>query len=385
MSSSLTLTFPPFLWDVESALKPAQCRLVGGTVRDYVLEKSTLYPDYDMATTATPDEVMQRLNVQGIQTVPTGLKHGTVTAVKDGVTVEITTLRKDLKTDGRHAEVTFTEDWYEDSFRRDFTYNAMYLGLDGKLVDFHNGEVDLKRSQTRFIGEPQERVEEDYLRILRYFRFCALYGIPEDFQKTCEEIKPLYSKLKELSAERITAEVLKILMAPYVVDILKEMETQDVLGFLNLTLNSHYKGIQSTHGLWPALPVMSRYYLAFGARVSSSFIRLSNQQKNSLKKLEVAEKMTLPPRALAAATDVNTAASIQAMKGNITGLNEILEKDIPEFPLYGEDVMMYNIPAGPEVGEILKTMNTWWLENGLPERKKCLRILEEMLVERQIN
>lgn len=151
-----------------------QARLVGGVVRDLLVGRRVA--DIDMAVPLAPEQVMERLRAAGVVAVPTGLAHGTVTAVVDGLPCEITTLRRDLLTDGRHAVVAWTDDWQQDAARRDFTFNALFLDQVGRLYDWFGGQADLRAGCVRFVGDAQSRIEEDALRILRFFRFQARYG-----------------------------------------------------------------------------------------------------------------------------------------------------------------------------------------------------------------
>jgi tRNA nucleotidyltransferase/poly(A) polymerase len=163
------------MWMLDSA--GYEGRICGGAVRDLVLGQEP--KDWDIATTARPEQVMELMETAGIQVIPTGLQHGTVTAVIGKENIEITTLRVDVATDGRHAEVEFTTDWVTDSLRRDFTINAMYLDMNLIIHDYHNGLDDLEEQLIRFVGDATARIEEDYLRILRYFRFRARMGRPD--------------------------------------------------------------------------------------------------------------------------------------------------------------------------------------------------------------
>ena len=164
---------------LDKAMKGAgyEVRIVGGAVRDLVLGKEP--KDIDMATNATPDEMMKVFDAAGIRYEPTGLQHGTITVILDGEPIEITTLRIDAETDGRHAEVEFTKDWKLDAERRDLTYNAMSVDLNGNLFDYFGGVDDIRDKVTRFVGNAEERIKEDYLRILRYFRFQGRMNSPK--------------------------------------------------------------------------------------------------------------------------------------------------------------------------------------------------------------
>ncbi|HXV74458.1 MAG TPA: CCA tRNA nucleotidyltransferase, partial [Sphingomonadales bacterium] len=209
----------PFAWAKSSpakkltaALGAENVRFVGGAVRDSLLRRPL--KEIDLATTLPPGEVMERLNAARIRVVPTGIAHGTVTAIFKERTFEVTTLRHDVKTFGRRAEVAFHSDWQADAARRDFTINALFLSLDGAVHDYFGGLNDLKRGKVRFIGDPKQRIGEDALRILRFFRFHAWYGkgaLDRIGYAACEANLRL---LDILSAERVRDELLKLLASP---------------------------------------------------------------------------------------------------------------------------------------------------------------------------
>ena len=185
-------------------------RYVGGAVRDELLGLPV--SDIDLATRLRPDEVVERLEAAGIKAVPTGIEHGTVTAVSDGQPVEVTTLRRDVSTDGRRATVAFTDDWQEDAARRDFTINALYADpADGEIFDYFGGLDDLEARRVRFIGDPLERIAEDHLRILRFFRFHARFGTGEPDPAALDACTARANDLMALSRERIADELLKLL------------------------------------------------------------------------------------------------------------------------------------------------------------------------------
>ncbi len=213
-----------------SALGENTCRFVGGAVRDSLINKTV--QDVDLATTLAPGEVIGRLEAAKIKVVPTGLKHGTVTAVFPGRHFEVTTLRHDVETFGRHAKVAFHDDWREDAARRDFTINALYLSPDGALYDYFGGEDDLTRGRVRFIGDAAKRIEEDALRILRLFRFHAWYGRGPLDRDALEAVGRKLDLLNILSGERVAAETFKLLRAPDPVPLLKAMNKVGVLGQL---------------------------------------------------------------------------------------------------------------------------------------------------------
>ncbi|MCG8506772.1 MAG: CCA tRNA nucleotidyltransferase, partial [Sphingomonadales bacterium] len=196
---------------VVAALGANNCRFVGGAVRNTLLGEPVT--DIDIATRLEPDAVIARLEAAEIKAVPTGLKHGTVTAVAEGHAIEVTTLRHDVETDGRHAKVAFTDDWQADAARRDFTFNALYAAPDGTLYDYFGGLDDLKAGHVRFIGDAEARITEDALRILRFFRFHAHYGAGGMDAAGLDACAALAGRLDILSVERVRDELLKLLAA----------------------------------------------------------------------------------------------------------------------------------------------------------------------------
>lgn len=208
--------------------------LAGGCVRDFLIGVEP--SDFDIASTMPPDQMMEKLKSKNVKTVPTGIDHGTITVVKGKLAVEITCLRQDVQTDGRRAVVSFSDSFYADSLRRDFTVNAMYLSGDQKLLDFHGGLKDLQEWQLRFVGDPDERMKEDHLRILRFFRFQAKYGFSVNH---CElnsvtENSPL---LHSLSKERVTAEIELLLTNLVNKDLFKKMVQSKLFNHINLDLS----------------------------------------------------------------------------------------------------------------------------------------------------
>ena len=183
-------------------------RFVGGCVRKYLSGEKI--DDIDAATILTTDQIKEKLQNTNLKIIDTGIKHGTVTILSDTKKIELTTLRKDVKTDGRHAEIEYTDDWQLDSERRDFTMNAIYMDINGKIFDPQNGIGDLKNKNVKFIGDPQKRIEEDYLRIIRFIRFKVMYDIQVE-KTTIEAIKHNLTGIKKISKERILDELLKIL------------------------------------------------------------------------------------------------------------------------------------------------------------------------------
>ena len=205
-------------------------RFVGGCVRDALAGRAI--KDIDLATPLMPEEVVRRLEEVNIKVIPTGIAHGTVTAIASGEVFEITTLRVDLETDGRFAKVGFTDSWEADAARRDLTINAMSLDASGKLYDPFGGREDLNAGRIRFVGNAKQRIEEDYLRLLRLFRFYAWYGLEPLDEETLNIAKSLAPGLKRLSGERVRDELLRLLGAPDPVPALRLMMRFEILGFI---------------------------------------------------------------------------------------------------------------------------------------------------------
>lgn len=201
-------------------------RIVGGTVRNFLLNKEI--NDFDLSTKFSPKETMKILKKHNIKAIPTGIKFGTITAIINNKTFEITSTREDIKTDGRHAEVKFIKDFEIDSNRRDFTFNALYLDFNNNLFDYHNGIEDLKKGKIKFIGDAEKRIQEDYLRILRFFRFFCYYGIFLDINGLKYSIQ-YKDKLNLISGERIKTEMFKILVSNYSIYTLSKMQIYGIL------------------------------------------------------------------------------------------------------------------------------------------------------------
>lgn len=210
-------------------------RLVGGAVRDYLMNRPI--HDIDLTTPLKPEMILKKLHQHKIATYETGLQHGTITAVINHTAYEITTLRQDVKTDGRHAIVSFVEDYEADAFRRDLTINALYMDRNGTVFDYINGLKDIQKSRIRFIGTPSQRVQEDYLRILRFFRFYALYGKGQPDIASLEACQHYQTGLKTISIERKQDEFMRLLSAPHPIKTLTYMQKIGLFDTLNLPVN----------------------------------------------------------------------------------------------------------------------------------------------------
>lgn len=386
-------------------------RFVGGAVRDALLDLPV--KDVDAATPAPPQKVMAVLEAAGIKVVPTGLSHGTVTAVINGKSFEITTLRRDVKTYGRHAEVLFTDDWKQDAERRDFTMNALYCDPDGTLHDYFDGARDAREGNVRFIGDPVQRIAEDGLRILRFFRFSAHYGqdaVDADGLNACHRHRKM---LEGLSGERIQQEMLKLLQADRAAEMLTLMRQADLLPFL-------FAGTVECDGLaaWPKVRLMAdvepdatvalALLLRSGIQTRQMLEALAQRWKlsgklaGSLKALvtcasletdlseagqksllramgaESFRRMVLVSWAERLSETPKQSQLLSAAYRSMLGLADRWQP--PEFPLSGDDLQAKGLAPGPELGDWLKRLEQWWeQENYRPDKAELLKHFESQM------
>ena len=341
-------------------------RLVGGCVRDRVAGLGSA--DIDLASPLPPGDAAAALRAAGVRVIPTGLAHGTVTALIDGRPFEVTTLRRDLVTDGRHAEVAWTDDWREDAARRDFTINAMSLSQDGVLHDYFGGEADLREHRVRFVGNARTRVAEDTLRILRFFRFYARYGATPPDADAVAAIQEGLGGLARLSAERVWSELKRILQVPNPMAALHLMQQTGVLG-------ATVPEVASLHDVahLPVDPVL-RLAALMAVRGDSFSVRLklSTAEAVYLDALQTAPdprgndddlRRLLADHALPVLTGRtwlgrDPPAAAEAMRQRLRTI------PTPAFPLEGRDVLALGQPPGPAVGALLRGVRTWWLDHG---------------------
>jgi poly(A) polymerase len=344
-------------------------RLIGGVVRDSLL--GVPVSDIDLATRLTPDQVMARLDAAGIKCVPTGIAHGTITAVMPIGPVEITTLRRDVATDGRHATVAFTDDWREDAARRDFTINALSADPEtGQLFDYFGGREDLNAGQVRFIGEPLQRIAEDHLRILRFFRFFARFGKAAPDTAAIEACAARANDLMALSRERIATELLKLLTATDPVPAVRLMLDHDILK--------------------PVIPEIS------GAATLAALVSREGAAGDPIRRLvaligpnptlawDVAARLKLSKtqskRLIAAAGWTEPFGTLEALAyriGEESARDRLLLSGIdatpldswirPRFPITGGTLIARGLPAGPEVAKTLSSIENAWIDAGFPE------------------
>ena len=407
---------PPWLAEVPAqgllaALAAAgiEARFVGGCVRDALLGIET--GDIDLATPARPEAVIAVLKAAGIKAVPTGLAHGTVTAVLPPRIFEITTLRRDVETDGRHAVVAFGADWAEDAARRDFTMNAIYLAPDGTLFDPVGGRADLAAHRVRFVGDPATRIGEDVLRILRYYRFEARFGVGEGDAAARAACRAAADRLPSLSAERIAKELLRLIGGPAPVRVLRMMRDDGVLAAI-LPEATRLDRLEALVRLQPRRALAAKGQV--GGLAPDAILRLAALiETDRAGTLAIAQRLRLssaeqrrladlaPPWPLCPIADAKGArlalyrlgrgryrdiALLLAADGRLApaalwDLLELTESwDIPALPISGADVAALGIAPGPRVGELLAAVRDWW-EHGdfAADRAACLNKLNDLI------
>ncbi len=390
----------------------ADVRFVGGCVRDALSGRPVI--DIDIATPDLPETITELLQAAGIRAVPTGIEHGTVTAVIGGKTFEITTLRRDVKTDGRHAKVAFTDDWIEDARRRDFTINTLSATPDGNVYDPFTGISDLAYGWVKFVGRASERVAEDYLRILRFYRF---YG---SFSQSYADIDALAAcraaagELKNLSGERVRQELLKILLLPDPAEIIIRMRGDHILddilpevsdvNLLRLVNWFETRAIR-IEGIAPD-PIRHLGVLVDtdrqGAHAISMRLKLSNKETDRLADIcappidvspdmgELAENKAVRQFGHQLIEDLALQNWAHEMSDNprlprarkeawVALLERCRSWQDPAFPISGSDVLALGIPPGPQVGRLLTRVEEWWENNNYQaDRQACLdRLMEE--------
>lgn len=372
-----------------------QARFVGGCVRDALVNRKVI--DIDIATTLRPEDVIERLGRNKIGHAPTGLKHGTVTALVDGKPFEITTLRVDAVSYGRHADVRFTDDWAADAARRDFTINAMSATTDGTVFDPFGGIRDLREGRVVFVGDPEKRIAEDVLRILRFFRFTAHFGKGPPDEKGLRASAKLANQLPRLSPERVRQETLKILEAPRAAEIWEIMlregvsgnflpEATDVAALARLMKleEAWHGGMHHPLRRLAALLVVN----AEGLEQVTAALRLSNDQAAQLRKTalpsappadEAAARRLVYAHGSDMARNLLLLAAARDPGADLRALYDLATAfRAPRFPLEGADVLKLGVAPGPRVGQILKDMESWWLaEDFRPGRSESLAKLKE--------
>lgn len=359
-----------------------EARLVGGSVRDAIAGVPNA--DLDLATPRVPAEVIATLRAAGITVVPTGLAHGTVTAVVDGRPVEITTLRRDVSTDGRHATIAFTTDWRADAARRDFTINAMSMDAEGHVWDWFGGRDDLAQGVVRFVGDPATRLAEDYLRALRFFRFHARYGRGAPDAAALAAIRAAVPGLAILSVERVWSELKRILAAPDPRDAVRLMAETGVLAAVlpEAVARDRLDALAAAGA--PADPLLRLAALCPGADVErlAERLKLSGAEAATLAGLaepvpegdERVWRAALAARGPGALTGAAWLAEAAGQPGDWTARRAwIGATPRPVFPLRGADVVAEGVPPGPRVGAILGALERRWAEAGSRDDAETVR------------
>lgn len=369
------------------ALGPRQARFVGGAVRDTLLGLEA--KDLDLATPLSPYEVMRTLGAVGIKVVPTGIAHGTVTAISEGQVVEITTLRSDVTTDGRRATVAFTDDWQQDAARRDFTINALFADPQtGELFDYFDGLADLRNHRVRFIGDPLTRIAEDHLRILRFFRFHARFGRGQPDEAGLQACLARAKDLMALSRERISDELLKLLahadpvatvriMVEHGVlaSVLPEIELSALLRLQRLIAAEQKAGImpdgvRRLASLIPADPAL--------AEKIAARLKLSNRERKRLASA-VQPGLEPDPRALSYWIGRESALDRLLLNGAADQALSIAAWDPPRLPIGGGVLIQHGLTAGPAVARTLKAIEKRWVERGFPQGPDFDAIVQDAL------
>jgi hypothetical protein len=375
-----------------------ELRIVGGAVRNALLGEPI--GDIDLASTALPEVNILRAEQAGLKVVPTGIEHGTVTVVIDGAPFEVTTLREDVETDGRRAKVRFGRDFGADAERRDFTLNALSLDARGVLHDPVGGRADLDARRVRFIGEPQRRIAEDFLRILRFFRFSARYGAGLDPQGF-DACIALRDGLRTLSRERLGAETLKLLAAPRAAFVAEAMARAGLFAYLGVApWPARLKNLQSAGDGLLGLAALALFSEADAERLGEA-LRLSNAQKQRLLGAARANafwhgaREAPPPASLREALFhfgpegacdglelIRAEAGISAQDAGFLRAKTFLRDTPPPTPPFrAADFFARGIPKGPALGAALKSLQVLWIREGFPTDPQIVAHLIEQACE----
>ena len=376
--------------------KESAVRFVGGCVRKAICGESI--DDIDLATSFEPNEVKKRLNKENIKVLDTGISHGTVTAILNKKKFEITTLRKDVSTDGRHANVEFTSNWEEDASRRDFTINAIYADIEGRIFDPLNGISDLQNGIIKFIGSSEERIQEDYLRILRYFRFFTQYSKVDYDQNIIRSIKQYINGLNKISNERIFDELKKILRLKNVYRLFSHNTSKEI--FLNIFPQfKYYERLKIIDSLDSKLRVKYDNYLILASLILDQTnnyeyfchkYKMSNSIKNRFKYISInfenlGRKKFFSEENLKKLIYLSNKSSVgDLLLFSICAdkeiktisieklINYVSECEIPKFPISGDYLKKYGYEAGEVLGKKLKSLEEKWIENNFIIEQKVI-------------
>jgi poly(A) polymerase len=380
-----------------------EARVVGGAVRNALMHITV--GEIDVATTAVPQEVMRRVEAAGFKAKPTGIEHGTVTAIIDGRPFEVTTLRQDVETFGRKAKVAFGRDWKADAQRRDFTINALSVSADGRMYDYVGGLADIAAHRVRFIGDPSARIAEDYLRILRFFRFHAWYGNGALDAAGLHACIAARSGLDTLSRERVRTELLKLLLAPHAAPTLAVMAEANLLGTVlgGVPLLASFENTAKAEAAIGVEPDATRRLGALGVHVMedaerlSQRLRLSNAEFERLMALEYWWRVRPAAGAHAArvllyqlgpasfADRVLVAWSRSDAGAADSAWHELASLPrrwtAPRFPLKGADFLSRGVPKGREMGVALGIAEQAWIDADFPEDRAAIEAIADQAVQ----
>jgi len=376
--------------------KESEVRFVGGCVRKAICGENI--DDIDLATSLEPNEVKERLNKKDIKVIDTGISHGTVTAILNKKKIEITTLRKDVSTDGRHANVEFTTNWKQDASRRDFTINAIYADIDGRIFDPLNGISDLKNGEIKFIGATDERIQEDYLRILRYFRFFTQYSKTNHDQNVIRSIKQCINGLNKVSNERIFDELKKILVLENLSNLFSNTISKEIV--INIfpqfkyyerlkTFNSLNQKLKSKYDVHLILALLildksndheyfchkyktSNIIKSRFRNISVNFENLKTKKfysEENIKKLIYLSSKDYVRDLLLFSICTNDKIKILIIE---TLLDYVNVCEIPKFPVSGDYLKEHGYETGQALGKKLKSLEEKWIENNFVIDKKMV-------------
>jgi hypothetical protein len=362
------ITLPQPLWDLRDAFRAQgfDIRLVGGTVRDTLLNLTP--KDVDLHTDATPDECIQIYNATGVRWEPTGIDHGTITVIFDHVAYEITSLRQDVATDGRRATVAYTRDWVTDLERRDFRFNAMSMSFEGEVLDPFGGQADLQAGRVTFVGDAETRIREDYLRILRWFRFRGRFG-SADVESDVDAIIALASGLTQISRERVWSEIKQILSRPSGADQMWDMMMMGITSWIDLPGSMvckeyvpHAQVVTQMVNLYgyQSLPVLSKWKASTEEITMANFLS-QNQEEDPFKCMAVhgVHRAWAQELALLQHRDAFEVAVLD-------------EWQVPQFPVTGYDLIAAGVKPGPIYSEILAHLKEVWYASGYTMTKQEL-------------
>ena len=378
MRASLTITPPKWMRDNDVRMlmqalnhDGVNALFVGGCIRNDLMNK--IVQDIDIACKFTPSQIIEILQQSGIKTIPTGITYGTITAIINGQSFEITSLRSDDNTDGRHADVSFGADWHQDARRRDFTINALYADMDGKIYDpLGSGLDDIQTKTVRFIGDAPTRIHEDYLRILRFFRFNSQYGSDTPHEPSFKACKKFSQKINTLSRERICDELTKIIAhknAAHAFSLMKqasmfELNDKDIQALHILIQLQNQLEAHSTYTRIHTIKTIEKH---FNNNKLKKFIKQMDEMISDWKqKPSIHTALYMFGRKI-------TAQGLLVLKSqgheiNDTTIVQAMTNTIPILPVTATDIMTHlHIKQGPAVGKHLKTLEKLWLDN--PELK----------------